>query len=364
MTSTAAASPPAHAAARIIRDEIQGLGHRMRQRHPWLAHQDAIGLTVFVAGAAAITAIAVAYACGVIPAVAAIPASAFFMSLLHELEHDLIHRLYFKRSPRIQDLLMAGVWLFRPSTINPWVRRSLHLHHHKASGSESDLEERAITNGEPWGLRRVLMLADGRLAILLRPFAMRKMVGSFVDAQSPSTPEERRAMARSHLLAYLPLGTIHYTLLHGWAFFHLVSFVAAATGHPIAVSAATAKAVEIVDFLVVVWLAPNVLRAFCLHFVSSNVHYHGDVEPQNVVQQAQVWTAWWLAPFQLFCWNFGGTHAIHHFVVRDPFYLRQMIAKDAQAVMRRHGVRFDDLGTFRRGNRWSERAPTAAPAVA
>jgi fatty acid desaturase len=357
MPPTDADSPPAHdASSSIIRREIYEIGTRLRERHPWLAHQDAIGLTVFVASAVAVVAMAVAYGSGVAPAIVVIPASAFFMSLLHELEHDLIHRLYFKQRPRIQDLMMAGVWLFRPNTINPWVRRSLHLHHHKTSGGETDLEERAITNGEPWGLRRVLMMADARLAILLRVSAIRKMVGSFVDAQRPSTPEERRTMVRSNLLAYLPLGTIHYTLLHGWALFHLLTFAAAAAGHPMAVPAAASGAMRVVDFLVVVWLAPNVLRTFCLHFVSSNVHYHGDVAPGDVVQQTQVWTAWWLAPFHLFCWNFGGTHAIHHFVVRDPFYVRQMIAKDAQAVMRRHGVRFDDFGTFRRDNRWAEHA--------
>jgi hypothetical protein len=41
-----------------------------------------------------------------------------------------------------------------------------------------------------------------------------------------------------------------------------------------------------------------------------------------VIQQTQVLNPWWMLPFQLFCFNFGSTHAIHHFVVRDPFYIR------------------------------------------
>ena len=57
-------------------------------------------------------------------------------------------------------------------------------------------------------------------------------------------------------------------------------------------------------------------------------------------------------PLQLFCFNFGSTHAIHHFVVREPFYIRQMTAPAAHAVMREMGVRFNDFGTFRRANRY------------
>ena len=63
--------------------------------------------------------------------------------------------------------------------------------------------------------------------------------------------------------------------------------------------------------------------------------------------------AWWLAPLHLFCFNFGGTHAIHHFVVRDPFYLRQATAKAVYPILKKYGVRFDDYGTFLRSNRWT-----------
>ncbi len=65
-------------------------------------------------------------------------------------------------------------------------------------------------------------------------------------------------------------------------------------------------------------------------------------------------------PLQLFCFNFGSTHAIHHFVVGQPFYLRQMIAPQAHDVMREIGVRFNDLGTFKRANRWGAWSPSLA----
>jgi len=61
-----------------------------------------------------------------------------------------------------------------------------------------------------------------------------------------------------------------------------------------------------------------------------------------------------MMPFQLFCFNFGATHAIHHFVVKEPFYIRHMTAKTAHKVMKEVGVRFNDIGTFRRLNRWNE----------
>jgi hypothetical protein len=70
------------------------------------------------------------------------------------------------------------------------------------------------------------------------------------------------------------------------------------------------------------------------------------------VQQTQVLNSWWLAPLHLFCFNFGSTHAIHHFWVPDPFYLRQATASVAHAVFRENGVRFNDLDTFRRANRY------------
>ena len=342
--------------ARTIRQEILRLGDAVRERHGWLRHQDAIGFGIFAASSAAIVALAVAYARGALPALVVIPAAAFAMSLLHELEHDLIHRLYFKQTKWMHDLMMAGVWFFRPSTISPWVRQSLHLHHHKVSGSTSDLEERGITNGERWGLRRLLMTGDGMLALYLRPLTVYEMVHAYVDARKPANAEERRKLLWENRLAYLPLGVIHYTLWHAFVLYHAAAFVSGLSGHAFEPTGALATAVHLVDFLVVVWLAPNVLRTFCLHFVSSNLHYYGDIDSKNVVQQTQVWTKWWVFPLQMFCFNFGSTHAIHHFVVRDPFYVRQMIANDAHVVMKANGVRFDDYGTFLRANRWSARS--------
>ncbi|MDN3694398.1 hypothetical protein QWZ06_19970 [Chryseobacterium tructae] len=101
-------------------------------------------------------------------------------------------------------------------------------------------------------------------------------------------------------------------------------------------------------------LLPNLLRQFCLHFITSNMHYFGDVEEGNVMEQTQVLNVWWTFPMQVFCFFFGWTHSIHHFVVNETFYVRHIGRKQAQNVLRKYGVRFNDLGTFRRANRFRE----------
>ena len=340
-----------------VRRALQAISDETRQRHPWLAHQDAIGLALFAASASTIVVNAWAFAMGWTPVWLTVVMAAFAMSILHELEHDLIHRLYLKSRPRLYHALMLGVWLFRPSTISPWVRRDWHLHHHRVSGTRTDVEERAITNGEPWGVRRLLMTADGVLAIVLRPSAMRDMLVGYAEAQkAPDKRAYRRILWRNRL-SYAPLGNLHFALWHTFLFVHAQHLVCNLLGAADPTPAWLQAAVPTLDFLVVVWLGPNVLRTFCLHFVSSNMHYYGDIEPRNVVQQTQVWTSPWSWPVQLFCFNFGGTHAIHHFVVQEPFYLRQWIAPRAYPVMRAYGVRFNDFGSFLRANRWGAWAP-------
>jgi hypothetical protein len=59
-----------------------------------------------------------------------------------------------------------------------------------------------------------------------------------------------------------------------------------------------------------------------------------------------------LWPLQLVCWNFGPTHSFHHQVVAQPFYLRQLLSPWILLAMRKYGVRFNDLGTFTRANRF------------
>ncbi len=326
-----------------IRETVLAAGAELRQRHPILLHQDAIGLGILLASLAAMAGCGWLYFQGQISAWVCIPLVAIFASFTHELEHDLIHRMYFRSNALMHNLMMALVWLARPSTVNPWVRRHLHLNHHKHSGSEIDVEERAITNGERWGLRRLIMLGDNILAIVLRLH------------RAPNHRLRLRMLTRG-LVGYFPLGWANWGLWHVFLGFHGANAVATLLGSPIAWSASVLNAMSFVEFMVVVLVGPNVLRTFCLHFVSSNMHYYGDVEANNVMQQTQVLNTWWMLPFQLFCFNFGSTHAIHHFAVKEPFYIRQMTAKTGHRVMREMGVRFNDTGSFRRANRFQRGA--------
>jgi fatty acid desaturase len=350
MTSAGAPGLSAADAERVarIKAAIRAESERVRARWGFLRHQDAIGAAIMALSVAGMIASGWAYAADLIPWWVCVPVSAIFAAFIHELEHDLIHTLYFRSSPRVYHLMMALCWITRPSTVSPWARRRLHLHHHKFSGSESDLEERGITNGERWGLRRLLMTGDHILAVALRRHTMHDTVRAFIRAQQPASRAEAAMLAREQRLGFVPLSLVHYALWYLFVGYHLVALGFAAAGAPLTPPGFMAA----VDFLVVVWLAPNVLRVFCLHFISSNMHYYGDIDSGNVLQQCQVMNPWWLLPAQLFCFNFGSTHAIHHFVVSQPFYVRQLTVREAHRVMRENGVRFNDFGAFGRANRW------------
>lgn len=336
-----------------IREVVMAHGVELRQRYPILNRQDLLGASILAFALAGMVGSAALYLNGTIAWWACLLVNAFLASLTHELEHDLIHSMYFRKQKVAHNLMMALVWLARPSTINPWVRRHLHLNHHKVSGTETDMEERAITNGEPWGLARLLMVGDNLMSSLIRML------------RAKSWAHKKFILVRT-LKVYAPLALMNWSAWYVFLGFHAINGVSALLGAPVAWSETTLAVMQGIDIAVVVLVGPNVLRTFCLHFVSSNMHYYGDVELGNVIQQTQVLNPWWLWPLQAFCFNFGSTHAIHHFVVKEPFYIRQMTAPVAHKVMREMGVRFNDIGTFARANRWqaqpqpvAERAQTA-----
>lgn len=297
--------------------------------------------------------------------------NAFWMSILHELEHDLIHYMYFRKQPFLHNLMIFGIWVFRPNSSSGWVRRRMHLHHHRVSGTPSDLEERAITNGHPWGWKRLLMTGDHVLAWMLRLKEMTDVQKRFLRAQPDlKTPGQRRFVGYLNMLSLFPLGNAFYASLHAYTIWVGVRLLAAAVVSIGAVSAAslsstasvylfpalhptsTAYYVDwVLQFVTIAVYLPSLVRVFSLQFVSSNMHYYGDVEPGNVIQQTQVWTSPWVLPFHLFCFNFGGTHAIHHFVARETFYVRQLTAGRMYPILKAYGVRFNDFASLSRANR-------------
>lgn len=343
-----------------IQQAIRQEGDEIRRRHPLLSQQNLIGGAIMGFSVTGMLAAATLYHFGLLSWWLCIPLVAILQSLIHELEHDLIHLMYFKDRRWAYNLMLLLCWLTRPSTISPWVRKELHFHHHKHSGSSNDLEERGITNGERWGIKRLLMTGDNLLAVILRPLQTLQMVREYAQAQQPASRAEFRRLVLRALSGYFPIGLAHYAMWYSFLAYHAVTGLAALAGHTLPVSPLLQQIMPVLDFLAVVWLIPSHVRTFSLHFISSNMHYYGDVQPRNVMQQCQVVNAWWLVPFQLFCFNFGSTHAIHHFVVRDPFYIRQLTAKQAHRVMRQMGVRFNDFGTFRRANRFGTLPAAAA----
>jgi fatty acid desaturase len=325
-----------------INTEVRRAGTELRQRWALLRHQDALGVFALFIAVLGMTGAAWLYLVGTLPAWACVVVSALFASIAHEVEHDLIHSLYFPRHGGVRAVMLAVAWLARPGTINPFVRKRLHLHHHKASGNEDDLEERAITNGEPYGIKRVVMMADGVLAVVLR------------------LNQAKRGRAKLLVFAalgYFPLGWIHYALFYAFLISHALRLVSGEPPLPATIA-------TLVDTACVIWILPNVLRSFCLNFVSSSMHFYGDVQRGNVLQQTQVLNAWFFAPLQLFCFNFGSTHAIHHFVANEPFYVRQLTARAGHRALRANGVRFNDFGTFLRDNRYTRADPNEVPSRA
>ncbi|MEY4509715.1 MAG: hypothetical protein RLZZ450_1837 [Pseudomonadota bacterium] len=329
----AAATPPEDVVrAGVISYRIGGLSRAFRERYPLLdRNQSVLGLLWLLSSLALMICAALFYARGALPAWATIGVVAFACSIAHEIEHDLIHGLYYAHAPRLRDTMLAVGWLMRPSTVNPWIRAALHLQHHRASGTPSDLEERSITLGEPWGIKRLLMTADGFVAMFLRlPF---------------SKPSVAWKVLRRSAVAYGPLAWLYHLCLLGFLYVHWRQWQHALTLD-------MEQLLPALDFLAVAWVLPNLLRTFCLHFVSSNIHYYGDVAEGDMLRQVQVIDRWYFLPLQLFCCNFGSTHAIHHFWVSEPFYVRLLTAPAARRVLRENGVRFNDLATFSRANRY------------
>ncbi len=344
---------------KIIRREVQLASKELRAKYPVLQHQNAIGFAIFAISIAMIILSAVLYLQGVIGAVAVVISVAFWTSFLHELEHDLIHFMYFKKNKFMHDLMMLGVWVFRPMTINPWLRRILHFHHHRVSGTKTDLEERGLTNGEAWSLKRLLTMTDLLFGGVVRAHQIRKDV---IEAVKNGELPKEQALQFKKVKVYgmLPFTLALYFIWYFFLLHHTVHFLAQLAGWQYQSPAFIEAQFSWINPLVIILILPNFLRMFCLHFITSNMHYYGDVEAGNVMQQTQVLNKWYFVPFQVFCFNFGSTHAIHHFVVNETFYVRQLTAARAHKVMKEQGVRFNDLGSFRRANRFYAQPPKMA----
>jgi fatty acid desaturase len=316
--------------AHAIREAIRAEEQRLRSRYRWLGYQDLLGLFCFVGCLAALVVVAALYLRGRLSGWLAVPLIALPLSVLHEVEHDLIHDQYFRRRRRVQDLMFFIIWFLKQG-LNPWYRRRVHLKHHRVSGQKTDIEERLIGLGLPFGFQR--------LFVALHPLGSLFLFDR-INRESPDFQPLRLFFLSLPtygpflLLTYATLGYALPGLLFGDPFLFLPAWAWPATRN-----------------LALLVLLPNTLRQFCLVLMSTYSHYYEDIPENEVYFQNQILRSWYLWPFQMFCCNFGATHVIHHYVINQPFYLRQMVARAAHKALILNGVRVDDLGIVARANR-------------
>lgn len=337
----------------IIKKEIVASYNTLKAKYPVLKYQNFIGFSIFACSLLLSGALGYMWYIHMIPAWVLILGNAFLFGVLHELEHDLIHFIYFKNNRIVHNTMLLFVWLARPLTLNPWFRRVLHYHHHKFSGTLHDVEERGVTNGEKWSLKRLLLTPDLVIGNALRVFGLFSDIKREVDKGNLKFQTAKK-LKLSGVFGLIPFTILSHVILYVFFTDILLDFLQDKYQFNWIMPEVIKDILTWCNPIIYIILLPNLLRQFCLHFITSNLHYFGDVEQGNVIEQTQVLTVWWTYPFQLFCFFFGWTHAIHHFVVNETFYIRHIARKKAHDVMRKNGVRFNDLGTFRRANRYHE----------
>lgn len=329
---------------RLIREAIRCKENRLRARHPWLAYQDLLGFGCFLGSLLAMSLVAWLYLRGTISWWLTIPLQALLLSILHELEHDLIHSLYFRGKAWARNAMFFVIW-FAKLGLNPWYRRAIHLRHHRASGQKYDIEERLIGLGLPLGWLRFL--------VAVYPPASVALFDS-IKRDSPDFNGNRLSFLSAP--TYLPF--IIITVLFAPCL--LIQGGLADPSGPMLCWAPPCLWLW-TSRLMVLWILPNTLRQACLIIMSTYCHYYEDIPDHNVFYQNQILRSLFLFPFQLFCFNFGATHIIHHYVVNQPFYLRQMVARAAYRELIRQGTRVNDFGVITRGNHWSREEEIAPP---
>jgi hypothetical protein len=259
-----------------------------------LAHTEQIAVAIHMLSLLGMIVTTLLYGAGKIGAVCAMLVNTLWMSTLHELEHDLVHCLYYGRPGQFKYEL--GFWtcyLFKFS-VSPWWRRKYHLQHHAVSGTSRDVEERVIGLGAP--------LSIGRIATILSPAGHLLLMSDICKDNSDLTWHQ--LISSSLWTALSPVVTV-------------LAMFAPPPGSIIS----TLGYISMVCVII-----PAHIRHAALNIVATYCHYYEDVRPHVVHEQIQILNSWWVLPFNALCWNFGGTHWIHHFVTNQPFWIRTLIA--------------------------------------
>lgn len=317
---------------RIIKRVIQEEEAKARQRLPLLDYQDTIGMAFFVGAISISLASSYAYLTSMLPWYFTIPITALAVSVIHEMEHDLIHNQYFRGQKWVQSIMFSLIWLFKFHA-NPWYRRDIHHWHHRVSGQSNDIEERFLGLG--------MQMNWQRLGVTLHPLGMINEIPNIKrDAKEAFDLEY---LNRSSILV---AGVVHATI-KAFPILLLCSYFFEATP-----GGSLEWWSNLATNMMVIVVYPLVLRQSCLVAMSTACHYYGDIPEHNVFFQNQIVDHWLLWPFQMFCWGFGSTHIIHHYIPNQPFYMRSIIKNAVHKEMIKQGVRKNDWGIIQRANRW------------
>lgn len=317
---------------KVIRDEEK----KLRQKYPILNHQNLLGLGCFIISFLAVLLTGYLYLKKTVSAWLTVPLMALPLSILHELEHDIIHNMYFKSKEWVQHLMFFVIWIVKLS-VNPWLRKEFHLRHHQESGSEKDIEERFIGLGKPLNWFRVFVMSYHPASVLL----VREIDKDNKDFGNLTLKIFTLNGLNASLYIILWHTFFGFCRLHmGWTFtqYDPVLYL------PLWLWPWVRDAA-------VLLLLPNVLRQASLNLIASYCHYY-EIPQNNVFYQNQILDHWIFAPFNFFSFNFGQTHILHHFVTNQPFYIRQMISNKALPTLEENGIRRNDLNIFKNNNRY------------
>jgi hypothetical protein len=324
-------------ASRDICRAIKQSDATIRQTYPFLKHQDLIGATLFTSSLLLISLFSYLYICNYLSAIYTIVLIAFPLSILHELEHDIIHNLYFKNHRWFQNVMFLFIWIAKLHSL-PWYRRQLHLKHHLLSGQTNDAEERLIGLG---------LAADyKRMAVSIHPFGgllISEEIGKDAKYLDVVTMKIKNA----------PMALIFLFITRTFLIYNFLFLVYSYLGYDIETMNGIKTFYPIIHNLAICLCFPNLIRQGCLVLMSNSCHYYGDIPLNTVFYQNQILDSWFVFPFQLLCCNFGATHIIHHYVVSQPFYIRHLTGRAVKDMMVKLGVRNNDLGILWRSNRYT-----------
>jgi fatty acid desaturase len=308
----------------------------LRKQYPFLNHQDLIGAIIFTSSLLLISLFSYLYLNGYISSIPTIVLIALPISLLHELEHDIIHNLYFKKQRWFQNLMFIFIWIAKLH-VSPWYRRQLHLKHHLLSGQTNDVEERLIGLG--------LSPNYERMAVSIHPFG-----GVLISEKVYKDAKYPDVMT---MIKNAPMALIFLFITRTFLTYNLLFFIYSYFGYDIGRIYGIHTLYPIIHSLAICLCFPNLLRQGSLVLMSNASHYYGDIPLNTVYYQNQILDSWYVFPFQLFCFNFGATHIIHHYIVSQPFYIRHFTARAVKDMMVKLGVRNNDFGILWRSNRYT-----------